>query len=103
MRSRNRNAKPAEVVSSGALRALARVAGDGEMRAHAVRRLETSRAAIELEGWLLLQEIQLDDRIAIRHGLIGPGGIVVAVPCGPVARSECLADAERQANALARC
>lgn len=92
----------AEALSDGALRALARVAGDGEMRAHAVRQLEKSRAAIELEGWLLLQEIRLDDRITIRHGLVGPGGVVVSVPCGPVPKFEHLAESERQANALAQ-
>lgn len=92
----------APAVSNHALRALARVAGDGELMAHAVRRLEKSRAAIELEGWLLLQEMRLDGGIEIRHGLIGPGGIVVAVPSGPVPQFKHLEAVERQARALAR-
>lgn len=102
MGSDGRDPTAAEALTDSALRTFARVAGDGEMRAHAVRQLEKSRAAIELEGWLLLQEIQLDDQVAIRHGLVGPGGIIVAVPCGPVPKFEHLAEAERQANALAQ-
>jgi hypothetical protein len=77
------------------------MAGDGELKAEAVRRLERARAAIELEGWLLLQELRLREGIEIRHGLIGPGGIVVAVPGGTAPRFDHLQDVERQARALA--
>lgn len=87
--------------SASSLRALARVAGDGELRAHAARLLETSRAALEISGWLLLQELRIG-RVEIRHGLIGPGGIAVAVPGGPNPQYEHLAEAERQARALAQ-
>lgn len=87
--------------SKEALRRLARVAGNGEMMAHAVRQLEKGRAAIELEGWLLLQELRLEDGVEIRHGMIGPGGIVAAVPSGPAPRFEHFAEAEHQADALA--
>lgn len=87
--------------SASALRALARVAGDGEVRACAARLLETSRAALEISGWLLLQELRVGG-VEIRHGLIGPGGVAVAVPGGPNPEYEHLAAAERQARALAK-
>lgn len=101
MRSRSGDGQ-AKLLSSSSLRALARVAGDGELQARAVRRLEESRVAVELGGWLLLQELQLADRTTIRHGLIGPGGLVVAVPCGPTTKFEHLAEVERQAAVLAQ-
>ncbi|MDW5592951.1 hypothetical protein VSS74_01290 [Conexibacter stalactiti] len=83
-----------------ALRALARVAGEGEVRAHAARLLETSREALEISGWLLLQELRIG-RVEIRHGLIGPGGVAVVVPGGPSPRYEHLAEADCQAQAIA--
>jgi hypothetical protein len=94
-------AKPSGALSRSALSELAKVAGDGELRAHATRALEESRAAAELAGWLLLQEVRLDNEVVIRHGLVGPGGIVVAVPTGPAVRYEHVEAADQQANSLA--
>lgn len=88
-------------ISTSALRALARVAGEGEVRAQAVQHLEESRAGLELSGWLLLQELWVDGA-QIRHAVIGPGGVVVAVPCGPDPDFKDLAEVERQADALAQ-
>lgn len=87
--------------AASALRALARVAGDGEVRAHATRLLETSREALEISGWLLLQELRIG-HVEVRHGLIGPGGVAVAVPVGPSPQYEHLAEADRQAHAIAK-
>lgn len=87
--------------AASALSALARVAGEGEVRAQAVRLLETSREALEISGWLLLQELRIG-RVEIRHGLIGPGGIAVAVPGGLSPQYEHLAEADRQAHTIAK-
>ncbi len=90
-----------ERVSDEALQRLAECAGEGELRSKAIRSIESVRATVELDGWVLLQELRLNGDIVIRHGLIGPQGIVVIVPAGPVATYEHAVDADRQARALA--
>lgn len=91
-----------ELVEDEGLQRLAERAGEGELRAKAIRSLEDVRATVELDGWVLLQELHLDGDVVIRHGLIGPAGIVVIVPAGRVPKYEHAVEVDRQARALAR-
>jgi len=90
-----------ELVIDEALERLAEKAGEGELRAKAIKSLDAVRVTVELGGWVLLEELHLDDGVVIRHGLIGPAGIVVMVPAGPVPKYEHAVEADRQARALA--
>lgn len=91
-----------ELVEEEGLQRLAERAGEGELRAKAIRSLEDIRATVELDGWVLLQELHLDGDVVVRHGLIGPAGIVVIVAAGRVPKYEHAVEADRQARALAR-
>jgi hypothetical protein len=81
---------------------LARKAGEGEVLQAAAAVVDSTRAALEMEGWVLIHQVRFSSGAAIQHGLIGTGGVIVMVPCGRVPRSMHLAEAEREAVELAR-